>query len=146
MSLRKQAKILGISPPYLSLLLNGKRPWRGNLKERYQELVNTFVNIAETNTAIIHGPNGNSYLRIGGRYETRTPDSLLAKHGVRTTDSMYLTTEEVLCFPNKFYILGFCFNTNHANYPRPSMCSHRGTKSNHQWFGFCNEFITNTLG
>ena len=44
MSLRKIAKILGISPTYLSLLLNGKRPWRGNLKERYAELVNTFVN------------------------------------------------------------------------------------------------------
>ena len=44
MSLRKQAKILGISPTYLSLLLNGKRLWRGNLKERYLELVNTFVN------------------------------------------------------------------------------------------------------
>ena len=44
MSLRKQAKILGISPTYLSLLLNGKRPWRGNLRERYLELVNTFVN------------------------------------------------------------------------------------------------------
>jgi len=44
MSLRKTAKILGISPTHLSLLLNGKRPWRGNLKERYEELVNTFVN------------------------------------------------------------------------------------------------------
>ena len=44
MSLRKQAKILGISPTYLSLLLNGKRPWRGHLRERYLELVNTFVN------------------------------------------------------------------------------------------------------
>ena len=44
MSLRKIAKILGISPTYLSLLLNGKRPWRGNVKERYEELVNTFVN------------------------------------------------------------------------------------------------------
>ena len=44
MSLRKIAKILGISPTYLSLLLNGKRPWRGHLKERYEELVNTFVN------------------------------------------------------------------------------------------------------
>ena len=44
MSLRKIAKILGISPAYLSLLVNGKRPWRGNLKERYLELVNTFVN------------------------------------------------------------------------------------------------------
>ena len=44
MSLRKIAKILGISPAYLSLLLNNKRPWRGDLKERYDELVNTFVN------------------------------------------------------------------------------------------------------
>ena len=44
MSLRKQAKILGISPTYLSLILSGRRPWRGNLKERYEELVNTFVN------------------------------------------------------------------------------------------------------
>ena len=52
MSLRKQAKILGISPTYLSLLLNGKRPWRGNLKERYQELVNTFVNTPEAITPL----------------------------------------------------------------------------------------------
>ena len=61
MSLRKQAKILGISPTYLSLLLNGKRPWRGNLRERYLELVNTFVNTtpplqgtkaAETDTVV----------------------------------------------------------------------------------------------
>ena len=44
LSLRQTARILGISPAYLSLLLNGKRPWRGNLKERYAELVNTFVN------------------------------------------------------------------------------------------------------
>ena len=43
MSLRNKSKILGVSPTYLSLLVNGKRPWRGNLKERYLELVNTFV-------------------------------------------------------------------------------------------------------
>ena len=43
MSSRKIAKIIGISPTYLSLLLNGKRLWRGNLKERYEEIVNTFV-------------------------------------------------------------------------------------------------------
>ena len=66
MSLRKQAKILGISPPYLSLLLNGKRPWRGNLKERYLELVNTFVNTQEANTAITNGISEYSYLKIGG--------------------------------------------------------------------------------
>ena len=38
------AKILGISPAYLSLLINGKRKWRGDLRERYETLVNTFVN------------------------------------------------------------------------------------------------------
>ena len=66
MSLRKQAKILGISPTYLSLLLNGKRPWRGNLKERYEELVNTFVNT-----------NGHVQYEITGAQEgirTPTPD------------------------------------------------------------------------
>ena len=41
------AKILGISPAYLSLLINGKRKWRGDLKARYETLVNTFVNREE---------------------------------------------------------------------------------------------------
>ena len=75
MSLRKQAKILGISPTYLSLLLNGKRPWRGNLKERYEELVNTFVNTIpetgekeeETNLEFV------SEKKLGGAGGTRTP-------------------------------------------------------------------------
>ena len=44
MTLRAMAKILGISPAYLSLLVNGKRKWQADLKERYDELVNTFVN------------------------------------------------------------------------------------------------------
>ena len=47
MSLRKQAKILGASHTYLPLLLNGKRKWSGDLKERYDELVPSFV--ASTN-------------------------------------------------------------------------------------------------
>ena len=79
MSLRKIAKILGISPPYLSLLLNGKRPWRGNLKERYLELVNTFVNTQEANATIINSANGYSYLKHGGAEDIRTLDPLLAK-------------------------------------------------------------------
>ena len=41
MSLRKQAKILGIAPSYLSMLVNGKRKWPDDLRYRYQELVNT---------------------------------------------------------------------------------------------------------
>ena len=44
MSLRKQAVILGITPSYLSMLVNGKRKWPDALRHRYEELVNTFVN------------------------------------------------------------------------------------------------------
>ena len=47
MTIRTMAKILGISPSYLSLLINGKRKWRGDLRERYETLVNTFVNKEE---------------------------------------------------------------------------------------------------
>ena len=44
MSLRQFAKELGISPAYLSYMLNGKRPWRKDLYQRYMGVVNTFVN------------------------------------------------------------------------------------------------------
>ena len=44
MSLRKNAKILGISPSYLSMMINGERSWNPEIKDRYHELVNTFVN------------------------------------------------------------------------------------------------------
>ncbi len=38
----------------ISLLLYGRRPWRGNLKERYQQLVNTSVNTPE-GVSPLHG-------------------------------------------------------------------------------------------
>ena len=44
MSLRQIAEELGISPAYLSYMLNGKRPWRKDLYQRYMGVVNTFVN------------------------------------------------------------------------------------------------------
>ena len=44
MSLRQIAKELGISPAYLSYMLNGKRPWRKDLYQRYMGVVNAFVN------------------------------------------------------------------------------------------------------
>ena len=42
MSLRQIAGELGITPAYLSYMVNGKRPWRAELRERYGALVNTF--------------------------------------------------------------------------------------------------------
>ena len=44
MSLRKQARILGISHTYLSMLVNGKRKWPEELRRRYEELVTTNDN------------------------------------------------------------------------------------------------------
>ena len=44
LSMRQIAKELEISPAYLSYMLNGKRPWRKDLYQRYRGVVNTFVN------------------------------------------------------------------------------------------------------
>ena len=41
MSLRAIAKELEISPAYLSYMINGKRPWRKDLHERYLGVVNS---------------------------------------------------------------------------------------------------------
>ena len=41
MSLRQIAKELEISPAYLSYMLNGKRPWRKDLYQRYMGVVNS---------------------------------------------------------------------------------------------------------
>jgi hypothetical protein len=38
MSRRQQARILGIAPSYLSMMINGKRPWKPGIKERYDNL------------------------------------------------------------------------------------------------------------
>ena len=41
MSLRKQAQILGTSHANLSRMINGKRKWNTQLKERYESLIGT---------------------------------------------------------------------------------------------------------
>ena len=80
MSLRKIAKILGISPTYLSLLLNGKRPWRGDLKERYEELVNTPE--ARASMPQVSNATSVSEKKGGGAGGTRTPDFLRAREAL----------------------------------------------------------------
>ena len=49
MSLRQTAKHLGITPAYLSYMVNGKRPWKEDLYQRYSQLVNTSVNTLPEN-------------------------------------------------------------------------------------------------
>ena len=61
MSLRKQARILGISHTYLSMLVNGKRKWPEELKARYEELVTTNDSMRtekESNLRIVVGGTG----------------------------------------------------------------------------------------
>ena len=43
MSLRQQAKILGVHHSTLSKCINGQRKWKPELKERYEQLVATMV-------------------------------------------------------------------------------------------------------
>ena len=86
MSLRKIAKELGITPAYLSYMVNGKRPWREDLYERYCHLVNTSVNSAA------HTDDGqkerspfqttsNSYDSFGGSArESNPPTPLVTRH------------------------------------------------------------------
>ena len=52
-SLRWIAGELGITPAYLSYMVNGKRPWRLDLYDRHCQLVNTFVNTEAQGVNII---------------------------------------------------------------------------------------------
>ena len=79
MSLRQIAKELRISPAYLSYMLNGKRPWRKDLYQRYMGVVNTFVNSEaegvnkDKRVLVVAGA------KIGAEDEIRTRDILLGK-------------------------------------------------------------------
>ncbi len=64
MSLRKIASQLGITPAYLSYMVNGKRPWRQDLYQRYCFLVNTSVNTEAVNVNKKLPETGNGGLPI----------------------------------------------------------------------------------
>ena len=53
MSLRKTAKIIGVSAPYLSQMINGKRPWNEEIRARYEALsANTFANTSQNRESL----------------------------------------------------------------------------------------------
>ena len=85
MSLRQTAKILGISPAYLSYMINGKRPWRPDLHERYLQLVNTVGLVNTVNTL----PQTVNNLRVS--MEAREPVHYATEGsgpaGIRTQDT-----------------------------------------------------------
>ena len=75
---------LGISPAYLSYMLNGKRPWRKDLYQRYMGVVNTFVNNEGdgVNSQTKRPPQltvSSGVITAGGGEGNRTPGPLHAK-------------------------------------------------------------------
>jgi len=79
MSLGHIAKELGIGPAYLPYMLNGKRPWRKDLYQRYMGVDNTFVNSEaesvnkDESVLVVAGA------KFGAGDEIRTRDILLGK-------------------------------------------------------------------
>ena len=75
MSLRAIAKELETSPAYLSYMINGKRPWRKDLYQRYLGVVNTFVNSGEDCTSVQESEFAELDTKNGvpGRIRTRDP-------------------------------------------------------------------------
>ena len=88
MSLRKQARILGIAPSYLSMLVNGKRKSPDELRHRYEELVNSVVNTTAGTGETEEERNESSVpeKKAGGAEGIRTPDFLLAKEALSRTE------------------------------------------------------------
>ena len=81
MSLRQIAKELEISPAYLSYMLNGKRPWRKDLYQRYMGIVNTFVNSedADSDSQLKRPPQlavSSGVKKVGAGRGTRTHTSV----------------------------------------------------------------------
>ena len=80
MSLRQIAKELDISPAYLSYMVNGKRPWRKDLYQRYMGVVNTFVNSEGEGTSdqterppLLTASSGSIEVGAGRGTRTHTP-------------------------------------------------------------------------
>ena len=76
LSMRQVAKELGISPAYFSYMVNGKRPWRKDLYQRYMEVVITFVN---SDGDIVNTPPTDNGGGNGGTDWVRTSDLALMK-------------------------------------------------------------------
>ena len=79
MSLGHIAKELGINPAYLSYMLNGKRPWRKDLYQRYMGVVDTFVNSEEESLNQDKSVLVVAGAKFGAEDEIRTRDILLGK-------------------------------------------------------------------
>jgi hypothetical protein len=74
-SLRQIAKELGITPAYLSYIVNGKQPFREDLYERYCRLVNTPVNdeSQSVNNQVADLGLTDTKSGVPGRIRTRDP-------------------------------------------------------------------------
>ena len=86
-SLRQIAKELEITPAYLPYMINGKRPWRKDLYQRYMGVVNTFVNSGaeSVNSQAKRPPQSTVSLGVpknvgGSARESNPPTPLVTRH------------------------------------------------------------------
>ena len=78
-SLRQIACELDISPAYLSYMVNGKRPWRKDLYQRYVGVVNSEQEYAYTTGGAAAAQSTNTHTKNGGTDWVRTSDLALMK-------------------------------------------------------------------
>ena len=87
MSLRKTAKIIGVSAPYLSQMVNGRRPWNTEIKARYDALpANTFANTSQNRESLafptpsMNSAGNTAYTGTKNLYNTRSPSCGAVAH------------------------------------------------------------------
>ncbi len=78
-SMRQIARELDISPAYLSYMVNGKRPWRKDLYQRYMGVVNSEQENVNTPGGAAAAQTTNTRTKIGGTDWVRTSDLALMK-------------------------------------------------------------------
>ena len=87
MSLRQQAKILGVSHSYLSQMINGRRPWNEEIKARYEELsATTFATTSQNRESLafptpsMNSAGNTAYTGTKNLYNTRSPSCGAVAH------------------------------------------------------------------
>ena len=78
-SMRQIASELDISPAYLSYMVNGKRPWRKDLYQRYVGVVNSEQENVNTPGGAAAAQTTNTHTKDGGTDWVRTSDLALMK-------------------------------------------------------------------
>ena len=109
MSLRKTAKIIGVSAPYLSQMINGKRPWNEEIRARYNALsANTFANTSQNRESLafpipsMNSADNTAYTGTKNLYNIHSPSCGAVAHlgerfnGIEEVESSSLSSSTII--------------------------------------------------